>query len=103
MRDTINNVHQFRNGFTGDRKDQFTYEGLGILWNYLEQAEADLEIEFEYDVVSFCCEYREASLDDLNNDYGQEFTTLNEAAEWLFEVTRYCGKTDKTLVFCQDF
>lgn len=94
----------FTNAFqTRSRTNHFSYEGLLVLFDYLEQYENDCEVELELDVVGLCCEYGEYNLTDLNKAYNQEFTTLAEAEEWLLEVTRYCGKTDNTVVFCTEF
>jgi hypothetical protein len=43
------------------------------------------------------------TLKDLATDYGKPFATLEEAEDWLCEVTRYCGKTNNTVVFCSEF
>ena len=94
----------FKNAFEArSTVSGFSNEGLIILFKYLEQYEDDSEIQLELDVVQFCCEYTECNLTDLKADYGKEFTTLEEAEAWLLEVTRYCGKTDNTVVFCTEF
>ena len=38
------------------RGEQFTYEGLNALYDYLEDAYSD---EYELDVVALCCEFSE--------------------------------------------
>jgi hypothetical protein len=103
MKTTVN-WFDFRNAFEArSRTNHFSYEGLSVLFDYLEQYENDCEVELELDVIGFCCEYGEYNLTDLNKAYNQEFTTLEEAEAWLLEVTQYCGKTDKTVVFCTEF
>lgn len=53
-----------------DRKDNFTYEGLQALFNYLEQLEQDIEQEIELDVIALCCDYTEYdSLEDCLAEY----------------------------------
>ena len=106
MKKTVN-WFEFRDAFKGrdtnPRKDNFSYEGLEVLFDYLEQYENDCEVELELDVVGLCCEYSECTLNELKTDYGKEFATLEEAEDWLSEQSRCCGKTDNTVVFCSDF
>lgn len=42
-------------------KDNFTYEGLLALFEYLESYEEDTGEEIEFDMVALCCEYSEYS------------------------------------------
>ena len=42
------------------RKDQFSYNGLTALYNYLEEAFDDSsEYEYNLDVIGLCCEFSE--------------------------------------------
>lgn len=41
------------------RKDQFTYEGLEALFDYLEEYEEGLGEQIEFDMVGICCDYTE--------------------------------------------
>lgn len=40
-----------------NREDNFTFEGLRTLFDYLEQYEEDTGEEIELDVISFCGDY----------------------------------------------
>ena len=40
-------------------KNNFSYEGLHSLFDYLEQFEEDMGKEIEFDPVAICCEYSE--------------------------------------------
>jgi hypothetical protein len=52
------------------RKDQFSYNGLRALFDYLEDLENDLGEEIEFDVVALCCEYAEyENFEQLQKDY----------------------------------
>ncbi len=54
------NVYQFRDAFHNmGRKDQFSYNALGALFDYLEQLEEDCGEPIELDVIALCCEYAE--------------------------------------------
>jgi len=51
-------------------KNNFSYEGLRVLYNYLEQYENDIGEELEFDLISLCCDYNEyEDLKEFLNDY----------------------------------
>ena len=81
------------------RTDNFSSEALGLLFNFFENMEADTGEQIELDVVGICCDYCESTLEDINQDYDQEFDDLDEAEEWLQEQTCVVGSTDDTIVF----
>ena len=57
---SINNVYQFREAFRlAGRMDQFSYEGLEVLFDYLDTLSEDIGEPIELDVVALCCEYYE--------------------------------------------
>jgi len=71
MKDTINK-NQFINWFRSNEqyKNNFSYEGLSALFDYLEEIEESTGEELEFDPVALCCEYSEyESLNDLIADY----------------------------------
>lgn len=51
------------------RKDNFSYEGLGVLFDYLTETE-DQSNEIELDVISLCCDFSELPVDDALVQYG---------------------------------
>lgn len=51
------------------RKDQFSYEALIALFDYLEEIEDNMEEQVELDVIALCCEYREIYEDE--EEYSQ--------------------------------
>ena len=64
------NQNQFQDAFMKLRSDNFSYEGLNALYNYLEQLEDDMEKSIELDVIALCCEYSEyKNLEHLQEDY----------------------------------
>ena len=74
MKDTINK-NQFINWFRSNEqyKNNFSYEGLSALFDYLEEIEESTGEELEFDTVDLCCEYSEyESLNDLIADYVAE-------------------------------
>ena len=99
MKKTVT-LSTFRDAFrTMNRLDHFSYEGLAVLFKDLEQYEEDCDIEFELDVIAFCCDFYEYTLEEANRDYGWEFETLDELTEHLKDETHVCGTTDKTVIF----
>ena len=95
--------YDFRQAFeAAGRAGNFSYEGLGVLFDYLEEVDED----YELDVIGLCCEYAEATLDEINSDYNQDFDDIEEAQDWLNERTAVCGMAEnddgeETIVFAQ--
>ena len=75
MKETVT-VYRFRDAFrqSDTYKNNFSYEGLTTLFEYLEELEWEMDgMEFELDVVAFCCDYTEyESLEDFNTDYSSD-------------------------------
>ena len=74
--------NQFIDAFKqSDRKNQFSYDGLVSLFEYLEEYEDSTGEKIKLDVIAICCEYTEyESLEEFNNAYGKEWT-LEELQE----------------------
>ena len=65
-------LNDFREAFKqADRKDQFSYEGLEALFDFISDIYATEEnTNYELDVIALCCEYTEyASVAEYNKDY----------------------------------
>jgi hypothetical protein len=66
MHITINHVSQFRDAFHhANRRNQFSYDGLAILFDWLEENYPD----YDLDVVQLCCTYAESPIDELKEAY----------------------------------
>jgi hypothetical protein len=66
MKTTVN-IYTFREAFNRmGRGDQFSYEGLAVLFDYLEQ----FEDEYELDVIALCCEFAEDDIYGIAESYG---------------------------------
>lgn len=63
-------VSDFRQAFADrDRKDQFSYNALGALFDHFE----DLDPDMELDVIAVCCEWSEYSTgQEAAVEYGWE-------------------------------
>ncbi len=74
MIQTVNSF-QFREAFRSmDRKDQFSYEGLGALFDYMEEADPNAEL----DVIALCCDFSEDTVEDIAANYSIEVDSVDE-------------------------
>lgn len=100
MKETVRNVYRFREAFAEmNRKDNFSYEGLEILFNHLQEFEEMTGEELELDVIAICCDYSEddfiAILEqydnlELNPDADDPLGDLCE------QMREYCGFAEYT-------
>ena len=103
MKQTINKF-QFREAFNV-RKFQFSYDGLGILFDYLEECAPDSEL----DVIGLCCEFAEQSPDAIAADYSIDVEGLDDDAvakaviDYVNDYTMLCGVTDAGALVYQQF
>ena len=68
MINTINE-YQFKDAFMSVRPDNFSYEGLSVLFDYFEELENDIGEQIELDVIAICCDYSEARYSEIYTDY----------------------------------
>lgn len=94
----------FRDSFTGDRKNQFSYEALELIFDYFEEVDP----HWELDPVAICCEFAEMTLAEFNDCYGYasedepEFPTLESAEQHVEDNGHLVGRTpNNTIVFTQ--
>jgi hypothetical protein len=86
MKTTVNNS-QFHDAFhRAGRGNQFSYEGLDILFGYLEQLEDDTGSEIELDVIGLCCEYSECDPEQIAKDYNIALEGETDIAAYVLEV-----------------
>lgn len=52
-----------------DRKENFSYEGLNALFEYLEEYEEATGEKIELDVIALCCDYSEDKIEDVLQNY----------------------------------
>lgn len=96
MHQTINKS-QFRDAFRAmGRADQFSYDALGMLFDYFDDADPDHEL----DVIAICCAFAEDSPEYIADQYDvdvggmDEGQTLDAVLEYLGEKTQVIGVTD---------
>jgi hypothetical protein len=97
MKTTVS-VYDFRDAFARmGRKNQFSYEALGLIYEYIEDNDPDAEL----DVIAVCCEFDEQSPRDLAYTYGIDISEcgddddaiLRTVREHMHEETSVVGET----------
>jgi hypothetical protein len=53
------------------RKDQFSYEALGVLFDYLTDYEESTGEKLELDVIALCCDWTEMSEEEITKQYDE--------------------------------
>lgn len=61
---------EFRDAFKDYNRDNFSYEGLGVLYDYLEDLYVDGGEDYELDVVALCSEFTESTIVEALKAYG---------------------------------
>ena len=62
-----------------NRFDNFGYDGLTALFDYLEALEADTGEELELDVIALCCDFTlYGSFAEFQEAYGDDYETMSE-------------------------
>lgn len=106
---SINSAYQFREAFRlAGRENQFSYEGLEVLFDYLEQFSDDTGEVIELDVVALCCDYYESSIQELIDNYDIDLSEVDEddpdsiievVREYLEDNTSVCGEVSDGFVY----
>lgn len=82
---------EFTDRFNAIRPDNFSYDGLKALYDWMEEYEESTDTEIELDVIALCCDFSEYTLEELQGDYGdyenEKWEDMDEAAEWLNDRT----------------
>ena len=106
MKQTIINASQFRDEFRQcGRADQFSYEALGLLFDYLEDADPD----YDLDVIALCVEYSEgdsheiARIYDIEVDADDDAAALEAVLDYLSQNTSVVGVTPRGAIVYADF
>jgi hypothetical protein len=105
MKTTVSRYDFERAFVDADRKDQFSYEGLAVLFDYLEELEASTGEELELDVIALCCDYYESSTEEIIANYRIDVEGLDDDAqgdtvrEYLNDNTTLVGETATGFVY----
>lgn len=107
MKQTIS-LYDFRRAFEQTRPNNFSYEGLEVLFNYLEQYEEDTGEEMEFDVIGLCCDYSEDTWQNIAENYRidlsdcegeDDYDKIEKVREYLQSETTLVGETEDGFVY----
>ncbi len=100
--------HDFYHAFQRIHPDNFSREGLQVLFDHLEQLEDDIGEETELDVIAFCCEYSEDPASYIADQYrieldpdADEDDQKKAVVDYLQDQGVYIGETDETIIYRQ--
>jgi hypothetical protein len=103
MKTTVSRYDFERAFIDADRKENFTYEGLGLLFDYFEEYEESTGQEIELDVIALCCDYSEDDWADIADNYGIEYENdtdgLDAVRDYLEQNTTVVGETANGFVY----
>jgi len=73
---------QFKDEFNKVRPDNFSYEGLGVLYDWLEEYYSEADQPYDLDVIALCCDFTEYDdLEEFNNDYNREYKNIDDVVD----------------------
>ena len=104
MKQTITKS-DFRDAFQRcGRGEQFSYEALGLIFDYLEEIDEDQEL----DVVAVCCEFAESDRETIAEDFNVDLSECEDDDEkeqallsYLEDETSVIGQTSSGIVYIQ--
>jgi hypothetical protein len=105
MKTTVSRYDFERAFVDADRKENFSYEALGLLFDYFESYEEETGQEIELDVISICCEYSEDNPDDIISNYSIDVEGMDEdekieaVRDYLEAHTTLVGETATGFVY----
>lgn len=112
MKQTLNK-DTFRFLMNQIRPNQFSYEALGVLFDYFEQYEEDTNEVIEFDPIAISCEYSEMTMDEIFDAYPEVYdsidmdcprdSTYSIVVDYLNDNGSYCGDTTQGTFIFQQF
>jgi hypothetical protein len=106
MKATVSRYDFERAFVDAGRKDQFSYEGLSVLFDHLEQMESDNGEEIELDVIALCCDYYEDTVKAIVENYSIDLSECEDEDEeretvrdYLQDKTTLAGETSNSFVY----
>jgi hypothetical protein len=106
------NKYGFERAFVdANRKEQFSYEALGLLFDYFEDYEEQTGEEIELDVIAICCDYYEDTTENIARNYSIDLNDANPEDEdyedqckeivkdYLIDNTQLIGETASGFVY----
>lgn len=110
MKSTVS-VYDFRQAFYNcGRGGQFSYEALGLIFDYFEECEDSCDSEIELDPIAVCCEFTEDTWESIADNYSidtsdceDEDDGLQAVEEYLLDRTSLVGITSDKQIVYSDF
>jgi hypothetical protein len=105
MKTTVSRYDFERAFVDANRKENFSYEALGLLFDYFESYEEETGQEIELDVIAICCEYSEDNPDDIIANYSIDVEGMDEdekieaVRDYLNDNTMLVGETTTGFVY----
>lgn len=66
-------LSDFRDTFVRHDRDNFSYKGLEVLYNWIKKLDESCGTETELDVIGLCCEFTEyKNLNEFHQNYNKE-------------------------------
>jgi hypothetical protein len=97
MKTTVSRYDFERAFVDANRKENFSYEALGLLFDYFEDYEEQTGQEIELDVIAICCEYTEDTPEGIANNYWS-FDDLTQDEEELRDQVREYLEANTSIV-----
>ena len=106
MKTTVT-FYDFKREFKAIRPNNFTDEGLIVLWDYLEEYENSTGEEIDLDVIELCCDYSEDSLSNIVDSYSIDLEGEDDheqaVKDYLEDKTILVGITEEGNFIYQNF
>lgn len=93
------------------RKDQFSYEALGAIFDQLEEYSDNTGEPVEFDIVGICCDWAEYHWSDIAREYDIDLNDfaddedddnrIKAVAEYLWDNTTAYELSDGAFVYAQ--
>lgn len=107
MKTTVSRYDFERSFVDAARKNQFSYEALGLLFAYLEEYEESTGEKIELDVIALCCEYSEDTVENIAENYSidisaceSDYYEISETVKaYLEDNTQLVGETSTGFVY----
>jgi tRNA A37 threonylcarbamoyltransferase TsaD len=95
MKQTIT-LHSFRRAFEDMNRTNFSYAGLEVLFDGLEELERETGEETELDVIALCCDFSEDTFANIAEQYSIDISFFSDDEDIKETVLYYLR--DNTIV-----
>ena len=103
-------IDDFKDAFVRmGRGNQFTHEGLEILFNWIQELDDSTGEDTELDVIALCCDFEESHFSDIAKSYGidieglEDDKALETVRDYIWEYSQYCGTTSENCIVYMNF